>query len=146
MESFIDYISQGSENKVESMPEYKELAIDFETGEFIIENGDIKIVTKVEAILVWVYKALHTDRFKYRAYSEDYGNDLKTNLGYVYDVEIRKQLITSEIAECLLVNPYITNVYDFEITTKKAGIDVDVKFTIDTIYGTAKTGVDNIGI
>lgn len=59
------------------LPEFREYAFDFSKDEFIVENGRLAIVTQKEAIKVWAYKALITERYRYRAYFDDYGAELE---------------------------------------------------------------------
>ena len=127
-----------------NFPLFEEMAIDFDTGEAITENGDIKVLKGKEALNVWVWKALKTTRNKYKAYSSSFGSDLNKEIGYVYSREIKEQLIINEIMECLLVNPYIINVYDFILDYKENDVMLSVKFKIDSIYGTANQEVNRI--
>ena len=48
----------------------KEYGINFETGQL---SG--KIVEGFDAILVWAWLALHTARYRYYIYSDDYGQE-----------------------------------------------------------------------
>lgn len=128
------------------LPLFTEMAIDFNTGEIIEENGEIKKLTGKEALNVWIWKALKTERNRYKAYSSSFGNDLTKEIGYVYDRTVKEQLIINEIIECLKVNPYITNVYNFELNYDEENVRLDVKFYIDSIYGTATQEVEQIAI
>lgn len=129
-----------------NLPLFTEMAIDFNTGEIIEENGELKKLTGKEALNVWVWKALKTERNRYKAYSSSFGNDLTKEIGYVYDRTVKEQLIINEIIECLMVNPYITNVYNFELNYDEENVRLDVKFYIDSIYGTATQEVEQIAI
>lgn len=133
-----------TETTVNNLHLFKEMAIDFNTGEIITEHNEIKMLTGKEALNVWIWKALTTDRNRYKAYSPSFGNELNKEIGFVYSREIKEQLIINEITECLLVNPYITNVYDFELSYKENDVMLSVKFKIDSIYGTANQEVNRI--
>lgn len=117
---------------------FKEIAIDFNTGEPILQNGEVIILEKTEALKVWVWKTLKTERNRYLIYSEDYGNDLIENIGQIYDKTTKDALMINEIKNCLLVNPYITNVYNFSIDGGRTPI---ISFSIDTIYGSVESEV-----
>lgn len=121
------------------LPLFKEIAIDFNTGEPILQNGEIIILERTEALKVWVWKILKTERNKYLVYSEDYGNDLIENIGQIYDKTTKDALMINEIKTCLLVNPYITNVYNFSIEGGRSPI---ISFNVDTIYGTVESEVN----
>ena len=58
------------------LPLFKEIAIDFKSGEPILKDGEFIILEKTEALKVWVWKTLKTERNRYLIYSENYGNDL----------------------------------------------------------------------
>lgn len=131
-EIFMEEQKQGEGQELEL---FREIAIDFETGEPLIKDDEIIVLEGKEALKVWVWKTLKTERNKYKIYSDSYGNDLKENIGLVYDETIRKAIIQNEITECLMVNPYITSVNDFSVE-----LDVEKRhpvfyFSVSTIYG-----------
>lgn len=132
-EIFIDF--QTLENTEQVLPLFKEMAINFETGEPIIKDNEIVTLEGVEALKVWVWKILKTERNKYIIYSDSYGNDLRENIGQIYDETVRRAVIQNEIINCLMVNPYITNINNFQVeldTEKRYPI---FNFSISTIYG-----------
>lgn len=141
-----EMLEEESQVTTQDLPLFTEMAIDFNTGQIIEENGEIKILTGKEALNVWVWKALRTDRNRYKAYSSSFGNELNKEIGYVYDRTVKEQLIINEIIECLRVNPYITNVYNFETIYDEANVSLKVNFYMDSIYGTATQEVGLIGI
>lgn len=110
-----------------------------ENFEWLDINPEITMLTGKNAILVWVWKALRTDSNVYRAYSDKFGNRLSDEIGYIYDREIKSQLINSMIEDCLLYNPYITRVYEFEHIFDEDTLNLNISFKIDTIYGTIDT-------
>lgn len=114
---------------------FKEIAIDFETGEPLIKDGEIIVLEEKEALKVWIWKVLKTERNRYKIYSENYGNDLKENIGLVYDETTRRAIIQNEIIECLMVNPYITSVNDFTVELDEERRHPVFNFTVSTIYG-----------
>lgn len=103
------------------LPEFREYAFDFSKDEFIVENGRLAIVTQKEAIKVWAYKALITERYRYRAYFDDYGAELEHFVGTVTNDGAEAIEVFRYIEEALLVNPYITdvNVLGIEQNKKK---------------------------
>lgn len=115
------------------LPIFKELAVDFETGQLKTRGGQYYYVEKNEAIKVWCWKALFSSRYTYLAYSTNYGNEIYTLIGRYLD----KQLLYSElrrmIEEALLCNPYITSLSDFDIT--REGAKVVCNFSVNTVYG-----------
>ncbi|APH17555.1 DUF2634 domain-containing protein [Clostridium botulinum] len=124
----------------EELKLYKEYAIDFNTGQFLYDDtGKNIIVEKNEAIKIWIWKALQTSRNRYLIYSSNYGNDFETIIGKGYN----KNLINSElerlIEECLLANPYITEI--LEINTDFKGSKLYIYVTVKTVYGMVNVDV-----
>ena len=115
------------------LPVFKELALDFTTGQLKMRGGQYYYVEKNEALKIWIWKALHASRFTYLAYSTNYGNEIYTLIGRY----LEKQLLYSElkrmIEECLLCNPYLTSLSNFEVERK--GSTVFCSFEVNTIYG-----------
>ena len=66
---FIDTDDEDVQESEQYIP--REYGINFETGQL---SG--KIVEGYDAILVWAWLALHTPRYRYYIYSEDYGNSI----------------------------------------------------------------------
>lgn len=114
---------------------FKEIAIDFETGEPITKNNEVITLEGKEALKIWIWKVLKTERNKYEVYSDSYGNDLKENIGVVYDETVRKAIIENEIKECLMVNPYITSVNDFKVELDAGKRQPVFYFSVSTVYG-----------
>ena len=143
MEGFDIFMNQEQQEKLQNdMPLFKEISIDFDTGEFVIQDGDLVILEGTEALKVWIWKTLKTERNRYLIYSNSYGNDLADNIGQIYDKVTKDALMINEIKECLLVNPYITNIYNFNIETTENERHPIINFNVDTIYGTTESEVN----
>ena len=116
-----------------NFPIYREIAWDFKRNIPILENGDFKIVEGNEAIKVWCYKALKTERFLYSIYSWEFGTELYELTGKPYS----KALIESEairyIKEALLVNEYILDVNVSNVGFN--GSKLTATATVTTVYG-----------
>lgn len=114
--------------------EFKEYAWDFSRNSFIYnDDGSIKVVSRNEAIKVWVYKVLQTERFRYGAYYDDYGLDLGKFIGKVPNNAINANELYNAIKEALLVNPYILAVNDIKIEQENKKIILNLE--IITVYG-----------
>lgn len=136
-----------TETQETDLPLFKEMAIDFETGEPIIKNNEIVTLEGSEALKVWIWRALKTERYKYKVYSNNYGNELKEQLGTIYDKTIKDAILENEIRECLGVNPYIVRLHSFSIETPEGMQHPYIYFSVDTVYGTIENmGVDIIGL
>ena len=136
MEKDFNIFLEKLETEVEKMPIFKEYAIDFKTGEYIKdENNDIKVLEKNEALKVWIFKALKTERFRYiDVHSDNYGSELETNIGTIYQKSVKDALMINQIRDTLLVNPYILECYNFEISNEEEYVP-QITFNVKTVYG-----------
>lgn len=115
------------------LPMYREVAWDFKKNTPIIENGDFKIVEGNEAIKIWVYKAILTNRYQNSIYSWNYGSEINSIIGKNYTRELTEMEISRYIKECLEINPYITNIDVNDVSFFDSKLSAIVK--IETIYG-----------
>mgnify|MGYP000978574240 FL=1 len=135
MEKDFNIFLEKTETETEEMPIFKEYAIDFKSGEYIKEGNDIKVLEKNEALKVWILKALKTERFRYtEVYSDNYGSELETNIGTIYQKSVKDALMINQIRDTLLVNPYISECYNFEISNEDEYVP-QITFNVKTIYG-----------
>lgn len=109
----------------------KEYGIDFNTGQL---TG--RIVEGIEAIKVWVWLCLHTQRFRYPIYSWSYGTDMEQYIGQGLTIEYLETDLKDEIEEALRVNEYITGIEDYSCI--QTGSKVQIQFTVQTTLGSLK--------
>lgn len=122
---------QINEEKNQLLDVPKEYGIDFATGQL---TG--KIVEGKEAIKVWIWNCLKTQRFRYPIYSWDYGTDLEQYIGQTVSEEFLNADCEDEIREAMLVNPYITDIEDFMADFR--GTRLNISFTAVTKFGDAE--------
>ena len=136
MEKDFDIFLNNVEEKQKELPIFREYAIDFKSGEYIKnENNDIKVLEKNEALKVWIFKALKTERIMYNeVHSNEYGSELETNIGTIYQKSVKDALMINQIRDTLLVNPYILECYNFDISNEDEYVP-HITFTVRTIYG-----------
>lgn len=135
MEKDFNIFLEKTELEVEEMPIFKEYAIDFKTGEYVKDENSIKVLEKNEALKVWIFKALKTERFRYAdVHSNNYGSELETNIGTIYQKSVKDALMINQIRDTLLVNPYILECYNFEISNEEEYVP-QITFNVKTIYG-----------
>ncbi|MDP4146522.1 MAG: DUF2634 domain-containing protein [Bacillota bacterium] len=115
------------------LPIPKEFAWDFEKKDFIFENGKYKLVEGTEAIKIWIWKALSTQRYVFSAYSFDYGQEFQEIVGQGLTKEAMQSEAERCIKEALMINPYIDDIKDVSIEIFDGKVNVD--FTVTTIYG-----------
>ncbi|MDU4855836.1 MAG: DUF2634 domain-containing protein [Clostridioides difficile] len=125
--------------KTEELPIFREVAWDFEKDEPILEKGDFKIIEKKEALKVWIYKCIKTNRYEHEIYSLEYGTELSELIGQKYTKGLTESEASRFIKEALLINPYI-----LEVNVKSANFNTDVlsaNVKVSTIYGEVEINV-----
>lgn len=118
----------------DSLPLFVEYAWDFDNDHFIYDgNGKHVLVTGKEAVKVWVYKALKTERYEHLAYSWQYGIEVKQFIGLVMQTGDRLAELKRVIVDCLMINPYIKSIDDVEMEID--GHNLTCTITMTTVYG-----------
>ena len=123
---------QGQE-KTNTLPIPRDIAIDFETGNPIIKDNDFVIVEKDEAIKVWCYYALKINKDRFIIYSPNYGSTLEEMIGNNY-VDNDKYELEKKVSDCLLVSPYIKSVDKVEAEFNSETGELTGDIYITTIY------------
>lgn len=112
---------------------YKEVAWDFKNNEPLIINGDPVIVEGREAIKVWCYKALLTNRFKHTIFSWDYGCEIETLINKGFTKALMSSEVERFVIEALEINEYITKVEVDNISFQSDSLSIYI--TVNTVYG-----------
>lgn len=107
---------------------YKEYEFNFETGKM---TG--KLLEGKEALKMWIYKALLTQRYRYTIYSWDFGQDLEELIGQGYEKGFIQSEVERRIKDCLLINNNIKDCTNFNINLEQDQLQVDFKVT--TTFG-----------
>lgn len=116
-----------------SLGTFTEYAWDFDKDCFIFEFGKHKIVSENEALKVWIYKTLATERWRYRAYDNAYGIELEQFIGKSTNNADSAMEVERYIKEALLINPYIKSIDDIAFTNDSDVLSFTISLT--TIYG-----------
>nr|DAK07287.1 MAG TPA: Protein of unknown function (DUF2634) [Caudoviricetes sp.] len=106
----------------------REYGINFQTGQL---TG--KIVEGLEAIKVWIWLCMHTERFRHAIYSADYGTSLEQYIGHMLSEEYINTDCESEISDALLINEYIESIEDFEAVRNSDSLNIS--FRVVTKFG-----------
>ncbi len=116
-----------------SLPVFTEYAWDFENDRFMYESGQHKVVVENEALKVWIYKTLKTERWRYLAYDNAYGIELEQFIGTRTNNAGNAGEIEQYISEALLINPYIKSIDDIQFSLDGDALAYEISLT--TIYG-----------
>lgn len=106
----------------------RDYEIDFEKG---ILTG--RMVEGIEAVKQWVRIALNVDRYVFRQYSWDFGNEFSTLIGKGYSKEYIETEAYRMVVDALSLEESILGIENF--TCDFADDNLTVSFTLKTIYG-----------
>lgn len=129
--SIFPAVEEGQAEEVQEIADsvvLREYAWDFIRNDFIFENGRQKVAEGLEALKIWAYKALVTERYKYLAYSWDYGQEIANLIGSNISSDFVKSEVKRYIEEAFSVNPHIKGIKNLSTAIEEDKISVD--FTI----------------
>lgn len=133
---FVAGMTADSETTQE-LDEFREYAWDFDHDSFRYDAaGKYIVVTRNEAIKVWIYKLLKTERYRYIAYYDDYGLELEKYIGKVPNDGISSSAVYADIKEAVLANPYILAVNNVRFSKESKKLVIQMEY--ETVYGTDK--------
>jgi hypothetical protein len=128
VEPVVDEVSPSTD-----LPIPKEWAWDFEKDDFLFKNNKPYLVEGLEAVKIWAYKALSTERFKHEVYSWDYGSEINSLIGSGFTRAAVEIEVPRLIWEALQPNPNITSINDLIINFD--GDSLTIELTIETTFG-----------
>ena len=106
-----------------------EYAYDFENNELLTKNGEHYYVYGNEAMKIWLYKCMLTDRFRYSAYTNKFGTEVYTLIGEVISNKLKEAEVKRYITEAIMVHPFMVSINKMVLNTVKSGLYVDVYYT-----------------
>ena len=122
-----------------ALPLLRDVAMDYEKGAPLFAGGNPVVVSGLEAVKGWAWRALKTARYRWSCFSWDYGCELESLVGQPYSEDTRLSEAVRYAREALSVCPYITGssaqVESFDGSTLRLGV------TIQTVYGEASIHV-----
>lgn len=133
------FIDGGTESSIEEKQTPKEYAWDFENDTLALINGKPFIVEGLDAVRVWVYMALKTQRYKHLAYTWNYGTEINELIGKKMPTSKLNQEAKQLIEDALLINPYIKAISN--VSTKQVKNKIEINATIQTTFGEVDVNV-----
>ncbi len=130
---FITPTSSDIGENTASLPMFREYAYDYENNCLLLRDGNTYLVEGNEALRIWIFKALATERFRYTAYDAAFGSEIETLPGKSLNNEIANSELKRFITEAIMVNPYIVELSNFQFTQSLSG--TTVSFDCETVYG-----------
>lgn len=119
----------------QELPLLREFAWDFVHDTYIVDKAtnDFKIVEGLDALKVWIYFALKTDRFEHLVFSWDFGTDLTNLVGQKYSKGLTESEAYRYIEEALIINPYILSIKKNSVTFD--GDNLHININVNSVYG-----------
>lgn len=134
--------SDSGTSDTNDLPELTDFAWDFDHDTFRRDTqGNIILVTENDALKVWIYKCLKTERARYPAYRHGeynqeapYGVELERFIGKRINDAATSEDVIRYIKEGLEVNPYIVRIISIKATSIK-GDTLEISVELESIYG-----------
>lgn len=115
------------------LPLYTDVAMDYERGIPRFSGGNPVLVSGLEAVKSWAWRAVKTARYRWSCFTWDYGCELEALAGQPYGQETRRSEAVRYVEEALTVCPYITGA-----TARVEGFTgstLAISVEIRTVYG-----------
>jgi hypothetical protein len=122
-----------------TVPLLQDYLIDLDTG-FLVksESGQFTIVTGLQAVIMQVWRKLHTPQGKYEIFSKKYGNTFD-------DLKGKGKSYGNAYAYSKLQSALVDGVYVKSVDNVKLTLDKDkytISFTLGTLYGDTQDKLD----
>ena len=114
----------------------KTYKFDFESGDYVLENGIPIELSGIDALKMWIEKTIRTQLGRYKLYrGKSYGTNIEDLvIGHTYKVDFAYSEIKRELEKSLLQHEDIHEMSSFDIDYTKS--KMNISFTLKTAYGT----------
>jgi hypothetical protein len=106
-----------------------EYAYDFENNQLKTIDGKHYYVYGNEAMKIWIYKCMLSERFRFSAYTDRFGSEVFTLVGEVISTKFKEAEVKRYITEAIMVHPFMVSINRIELKSVKSGLYVDVYYT-----------------
>lgn len=111
----------------------REYTWDFEKNDFQLKDGKFQVVEGIEALKIWIWKAIKTSRYTYPIYSDNYGQELDKLIGEGLSKSLAESEAKRLTLECLKDNEHILSIRSFSVD--KSNDVLSITFTAITDCG-----------
>ena len=119
-----------------ALPLYRDVAMVYEPGVPVFSGGQPVLVSGLEAVKSWAWRAVATARYRYSCFSWDYGCELEQLVGQPYGNDTRRSEAVRYVREALEVCPYITSAQAAVEGLEGSVLRITVR--METVYGGAE--------
>lgn len=116
-----------------ALPLLRDVAMDYEKGVPLFAGGNPVVVSGLEAVKSWAWRAIQTARYRYSSFSWDYGCELENLVGQPYGQDTRRSEAVRYVREALEVCPYITSAQ--ASVEGLEGSSLHIRVVMRTVYG-----------
>lgn len=139
MTLFPMFSAQEGADQSADLPLYTDVAMDYEAGTPRWESGQPVVVTGLEAVKSWAWRAVATARYQWAAFSWSYGCELEALIGQPYQADTKRSEAERYVKEALLVSPYIRSVRVSDTRFEGSTLHMTVELT--TVYGDSQFSI-----
>jgi len=75
----------------------KSFKFDFTAGDFVLSDGKLVVIDDIEALKVWVEKIIRTERFKFKVYDRNDGNEYGLTLVDLIGTVLPRAFVEAEL-------------------------------------------------
>lgn len=112
----------------------KSFLYDFDKGDFVLRNGKLVVVEGIEALKMWILKAIKTERYRFRIYDETgYGTTIEDLIGTNLPRAFVESEIKREVTSSLTNHQLIENIINWSFV--RDGKWMLIKFEVVTVDG-----------
>ena len=127
------------QDRTGALPLYCDVQMDYEQGCPMWAGGAPVLVTGLEAVRGWAWRAIDTARYRFPVFSWSFGCELEALVGQPYRADTKRSEAERYVREALLVSPYIREVQVTDTTFEGSTMHIAVDLT--TVYGRASVYV-----
>lgn len=131
--SLFPMFSIPNSTRTAALPLYTDVAMDYDTGAPRWESGNPVIVTGLEAVKSWAWRAVATARYRWAVFDWSYGCELEALVGQPYQADTKRSEAARYVQDALLVSPYIKTAQVTNVQFQGSTLHLDVDMV--TVYG-----------
>lgn len=115
-------------NTAGDFPMLQEWAYDFDNNELLTdENGLPYLVSGNEALKIWLFWAVITERYRWSANSRDYGTEIDRMIGINASQAIKSSELKRTIREAIEICQYVKSIDSIDLSLEDGFVVVDVR-------------------
>ena len=115
------------------LPLYTDVRMDYDAGVPVWSGGEPVLVSGLEAVTGWAWRAVDTARYRFSHFSWSYGCELEALVGQPYTADAKLSEAERYVTEALLVSPYIR---EARVRDKRfEGSTLHMQVALSTVYG-----------